>query len=412
MAAFAWVAVDLVPGTGAPPGAPTITSIVPNPGPAGAVTVNGTNFISGATVSFGGSAATSVVVVNSGQITCNAPAHADGAVNVTVTTTGGTSGNYSFTYQAQTQSGFVTRSGTTLMLDGAPYQFWGTNCYGLTGCHTGRPLSHAADDRYFAQLQPYTMTRIWAFEPQGITGLTRTIASAEAHNQKLIVSLMDGGGYCGEPYRDVAWYTGGYATSSTWTWIITVCNTFRNSPAVAMWEIGNEICDGCTPAQTATFLEAAAQRIRTVDTNHLISSGLQAPYMFDGSAGQYATAQNAPHVDVCSVHEYDYPYNNSRTIISDWYTIAKQAADSINRPLYVGEIGISLATGSMTAQERADALVQKYDGYLGDGAAGAMYWICLGAPNNPGTNTGSLYGNRDPMIGGAVMDAIIGYTPP
>lgn len=82
---------------------PVIGSIIPNPGSAGPVTVNGTNFISGATVSFGGTPATSVVVVNANQITCTAPAHADGAVNVTVTTSAGTSGTYSFTYVTSTR---------------------------------------------------------------------------------------------------------------------------------------------------------------------------------------------------------------------------------------------------------------------------------------------------------------------
>ena len=55
-----------------------------------AVTISGTNFITGATVSFGGTAATSVVVVSSTVITCVTPAHAAGSVTVSVTTTGGT----------------------------------------------------------------------------------------------------------------------------------------------------------------------------------------------------------------------------------------------------------------------------------------------------------------------------------
>jgi beta-lactamase superfamily II metal-dependent hydrolase/DNA/RNA endonuclease YhcR with UshA esterase domain len=66
----------------------TVTSVVP---PAGKttggkdVTVHGTGFQSGATVTFGGSAATNVVVVNATTITAKTPAHAGGAVNVTVT---------------------------------------------------------------------------------------------------------------------------------------------------------------------------------------------------------------------------------------------------------------------------------------------------------------------------------------
>jgi hypothetical protein len=78
---------------------PTVVSVSPNNGPTTgnkAVTITGTNFQSGATVTFGtgGSAVagTSVVVVNATTITAVAPAHATGAVRVTVTNTGNVSG--------------------------------------------------------------------------------------------------------------------------------------------------------------------------------------------------------------------------------------------------------------------------------------------------------------------------------
>ncbi|MGD0436794.1 MAG: IPT/TIG domain-containing protein, partial [Bryobacteraceae bacterium] len=58
-------------------GVPTVTGVSPNSGLAGAataVTITGTNFATGATVTFGATAATSVVVVNSTTITAMAPA--------------------------------------------------------------------------------------------------------------------------------------------------------------------------------------------------------------------------------------------------------------------------------------------------------------------------------------------------
>ena len=52
------------------------------------VTITGSNFVAGATtVSFGGAAATSVNVVNPGQLTAVSPAVNPGVVDVTVTTT-------------------------------------------------------------------------------------------------------------------------------------------------------------------------------------------------------------------------------------------------------------------------------------------------------------------------------------
>jgi hypothetical protein len=77
--------------------APDITSVDPATGStagAEAVIVNGTNFAqigAGATtITFGGDAATGIVVLSNTQIACNTPAHAAGAVNVVVTNTYGT----------------------------------------------------------------------------------------------------------------------------------------------------------------------------------------------------------------------------------------------------------------------------------------------------------------------------------
>ena len=75
--------------------APTVSTITPNSGSTAggtAVTINGSNFTSGATVSIGSTAATNVTVVNSTTITATTPAHAAGTVNVVVTNADAQSG--------------------------------------------------------------------------------------------------------------------------------------------------------------------------------------------------------------------------------------------------------------------------------------------------------------------------------
>lgn len=65
----------------------TIDTVTPNAGLAAgglAVTIKGTNFAGVTGVTFGGTAATSVVVVSETTITCVTPAHAAGAVSVVV----------------------------------------------------------------------------------------------------------------------------------------------------------------------------------------------------------------------------------------------------------------------------------------------------------------------------------------
>ncbi|HKT69833.1 MAG TPA: IPT/TIG domain-containing protein, partial [Terriglobales bacterium] len=88
---------------------PTVSSVSPNSGSTNggtSVTITGTNFAAGATVAFGGTAATSVTVVSGTQINATTPAHAAGAVNVVVTNTGGPSGTLTngFTYSSSTSS--------------------------------------------------------------------------------------------------------------------------------------------------------------------------------------------------------------------------------------------------------------------------------------------------------------------
>ena len=96
---------------------PTVTSVSPNNGSTAggtAVTITGTNFAAGATATFGGTAATNVVVVNSTTITATTPAHAAGAVTVTVTVNG-QNGNLAngFTYNGAVAISFVQVAAAT-----------------------------------------------------------------------------------------------------------------------------------------------------------------------------------------------------------------------------------------------------------------------------------------------------------
>src|SRR5687767_4423218 len=84
---------------------PTVTAISPNSGTTSggtSVTITGTGFLTGATVTLGGTAATNVTVVSSTSITATTPAHAAGTVDVVVTNTDSQSGTLTngFTYSA------------------------------------------------------------------------------------------------------------------------------------------------------------------------------------------------------------------------------------------------------------------------------------------------------------------------
>ena len=88
--------------------APTITAVSPSSGTTAggtSVVITGTNFTGATAVNFGTTAATSFTVNSATQITALAPAGSAGAVNVAVTTVGGTAtSNGAFTYAAPQQS--------------------------------------------------------------------------------------------------------------------------------------------------------------------------------------------------------------------------------------------------------------------------------------------------------------------
>ena len=86
---------------------PAVTALSPTSGTTAGgttVTLTGTGFISGATVSFGGAAGSNVVVGSSTSITVTSPATVTpGAIDIRVTTAGGTSANTAaddYTYAA------------------------------------------------------------------------------------------------------------------------------------------------------------------------------------------------------------------------------------------------------------------------------------------------------------------------
>jgi phospholipase C len=102
---------------------PTVSGISPASGPAvggTAVTITGTNFVTGAAVSFGAAAATNVTVVNSTTITATTPANAAGAANVTVTNPNLQTGTLWAVQQPLTNPGFeATPLGTGWVQNGA-----------------------------------------------------------------------------------------------------------------------------------------------------------------------------------------------------------------------------------------------------------------------------------------------------
>lgn len=126
---------------------PTVTSISPNSGTTAggtSVTISGTNFQSGVTVSIGGVLATSVVLNNSLSLTCKTGTNTAGAKNVVVTNPDGQSGTLvdGFTYVAPgnpnptvisvSPNSGTTAGGTAVTITGTGFLAGATATFGGT----------------------------------------------------------------------------------------------------------------------------------------------------------------------------------------------------------------------------------------------------------------------------------------
>ena len=163
---------------------PTVTSVSPNSGPTAggtAVTIIGTNFAAGATVTFGATAAANVVVTSGTTITATTPAGSAGAVSVTVTANGQSGSLVSgFSYSLPpTLTSVSPNSGSTA--GGTAVTITGTNfAAGATVTFAGAAA---------ANVVAVSGTEITATTPAGSAGaVTVTVTNPAAQS----VSLADG----------------------------------------------------------------------------------------------------------------------------------------------------------------------------------------------------------------------------
>jgi len=148
--------------------APTLTAVSPASGPVAggtAVTLTGTNFAAGATVTIGGSPATSVVVAGATSITAVTPAGAAGARDVTVTVSGqAATRTGGFTYTAST----VTPTLSSVSPVSGPAA--GGTALTLTGTNFAAGATVTVGGAAATSVVVVSSTRITAVTPAGAAG--------------------------------------------------------------------------------------------------------------------------------------------------------------------------------------------------------------------------------------------------
>ena len=344
-------------------------------------------------------------------------------------------------------SGFVTRSGRQLLLDGKQFRFVGANLYDAAGsdrysCNAGNRLSDAAllaTLRYLHDSAGATVLRFWAYQTYtaggtDFSGTDRFIAAARKAGLRVMPVLEDGPGDCstGKPGVSLAdadggtWFAEGYkqpygtARRSYRDYVQVMAQHYRDNPTIVAWTMVNE---AETPARDtadrpvlAAFAADVAAVIHAADPRHLVTLGTQGNGAPGASGKDFAAVYGQDGLDLTEVHDWNRYGSDTEAMpgskdgslpredsaqcratdakIACSFAIAQQ----LGKPIVVGEAGVE-ATDAAGRARRADLLGAKMKAAFAANASGYLVWhLNRGATDNLDVIPG-IQGQDEPLFG-------------
>jgi mannan endo-1,4-beta-mannosidase len=290
---------------------------------------------------------------------------------------------------------FVGVDGANLTIEGDRVHFFGTRPQNVMDFN--HPMSWIEENFNLVEREGYTLARVHAFQPfwgdesrQPQPGeyneavmerLDRVIDAARGRGIRLSLMLLNGkpayhnaDDLDDNPGVNAHTYANHAASADTYDEfysndeckelykqrveaVLTRENTitgveYRNDPAIAMWELGNEI-EYAKPwtyddPTLRPWIEEMASHVKSIDDNHLVTTGEF------GWAGRnnFIDDHQPESVDVCSVHYYPGPqsYDLQNDPERDHPGLLKDLVQTgqqdLGKPVYVGEYNWQVETGA------------------------------------------------------------------
>lgn len=297
--------------------------------------------------------------------------------------------------------GFVTVSNGDFHLNGEVYRFAGTNAYHLPNYQKANPsVVDRAMDGY--QQAGVEVVRTWGFydgppqyenditlqpeagvySEENLRHLDKLIAKGKKHGVKFILALTNYWHELGGMPQYNAWDghpEGGMQhfmnDPDTQRWykdyikmLLERVNTvtgvkYKNEPAIFAWEIMNEgrNPESDNPQELANWYQDIAQYIKSIDPNHLVSTGEEGfdyetpaeyssgkytnDYVLRAPEGtSYLANTSIPEIDYGTAHWYPTRWvgDNPANVMQTQKAFMKdhaQIAEDLGKPFVVGEYG-------------------------------------------------------------------------
>lgn len=276
-------------------------------------------------------------------------------------------------------TGRIARQGTALTLDGKRYRAAGMNWDQAVGCGlSGSQPSPSQAERYFAESNPQSMTRVWVMPGMPNFGsgadygtynwrrYDMLVEAAAKYGQYLCVTLLNGLADCTS--RRATYDTpNGQVAPDVAAWVAAVVSRHAGNPAVAVVEPVNEGAEG--HANFGAWCQAMARLIKSHDPDVLVGTG---GGNNSSDPVKIAAFSSGPDIDLISYHDYYKRWESPapRAAVFD------RAAELAGKPWYFGEVGACSGGwdgGSLT--ENGRRLTTVYGIHLAmENCAMVLYW--------------------------------------
>ncbi|MFH1593791.1 MAG: cellulase family glycosylhydrolase, partial [Candidatus Omnitrophota bacterium] len=177
---------------------------------------------------------------------------------------------------------------------------------------------------------------------------------------------------------------------------------YKNDPTILVWELANEPrCESDTSGDTLqAWIEEMSTYIKTVDSNHLVSTGSEG--WLDGKYGvDFARNHQAPNIDICTFHilfdDNSSYFNEAKAM--EWFSGHPDIAHfTVGKPIYCGELGKKVYRTAGNGAQQMDTRNRLYTEWYGEclnrSIDGAGFWL-LSANEYPDYDHYTVYYPED-----------------